>query len=84
MILMRGGGGGIDAFMGSFYAPVPLAGDTTALVRRTKKITDTQQDRRDGLVEHLRRHYFACVAYLLRIDDAWTTHMAYEWRCHCV
>ena len=60
---------------GGCNAPVPLAGDATALIRRTKKITDTQQDRRDGLVEHLRRHYFACVAYQLRINDAWVTHM---------
>ena len=56
-------------------APVPLAGDATALIRRTKQLTDTQQDRRDGLVEHLRRYYFACVAYQLRINDAWVTHM---------
>ena len=62
----------------------PLACDATTLVRRTKKLTDTQQDRRDGLVEHLRRYYFACVAYQLRIDDAHATHMAYECRCHCV
>ena len=61
-------------------APVPLAGDATALIRRTKKITDTQQDRRDGLVEHLRRYYFACVAYQLRINDAWVTHMRRIWR----
>ena len=40
-----------------------------------KKITDTQKDGRDGLVEHLRRYYFACVAYQLRINDAWVTHM---------
>ena len=68
-------------------APVPLAGDATALIRRTKKLTDTQQDRRDGLVEHLRRCYFACVAYQLyqwRIGDAHAAHMAYEWRWHCV
>ena len=61
-------------------APVPLAGDATALVRRTKKLTDTQQDRRDGLLEHLRRYYFACVAYQLRIDGAWVTHMRRIWR----
>ena len=61
-------------------APVSLAGNATALVRRTKKLTDTQQDRRDGLVEHLRRYYFACVAYQLRIDDAWVTHMRRIWR----
>ena len=57
------------------YAPVPLAGDATALVRRTKIWTDTQQHRRDGLVEHLRCYYFACVAYQLRINGAWVTHM---------
>ena len=45
-----------------------------------KKITDTQQDRRDGLVEHLRRYYFACVVYQLRINDAWVTHMRRIWR----
>ena len=61
-------------------APVPLTGDATALVRRTKKLTDTQQDRRDGLVERLRRYYFPCVAYQLRIDDAWMTHMRRIWR----
>ena len=33
------------------------------------------KDRRDGLVEHLRRNYFACVAYQLRINGAWVTHM---------
>ena len=60
-------------------APVPLAGDATALVQRTKKLTDTQQDRRDGLVEHLRRYYLACVAYQLRIDDAWVMHMRRIW-----
>ena len=48
-----------------------------ALVRRTRKWTDTQQDRRDGLVEHLRRYYFACVAYQLRIDGAWVSRI---WR----
>ena len=62
------------------YAPVPLAGDTMALVQRTQKWTDTQQDRRDGLVEHLRRYYFACVAYQLRIDGAWVMHMRRIWR----
>ena len=62
------------------YAPVPLAGDATALMRRTKKLTDTQQDRRDGLVEHLRCYYFACVAYQQRIKDAWVTHMRRIWR----
>ena len=62
------------------YTPVPLAGDATALVRRTKKWTDTRQDRRDGLVEHLRLYYFACVAYQLRIDGAWVTHMLRIWR----
>ena len=56
-------------------APVPLAGDATVLIRHTKKITDTQQDRLDGLVEHLRRYYFACVAYQLRINDAWVMHI---------
>ena len=45
-----------------------------------KKLTATQQDRWDGLVEHLRRYYFACVAYQLRIDDAWVTHMRRIWR----
>ena len=62
------------------YAPVPLAGDATALVRRTKKWTDTQQHRRDGLVEHLRSYYFACVAYQLRINGAWVTPMRRIWR----
>ena len=64
----------------NFNAPVPLAGDATALVRHTKKWTDTQQDRRDGSVEHLRRYYFACVAYQLRIDGAWVTYMRRIWR----
>ena len=45
-----------------------------------KKLTDTQQDCWDGLVEHLRRYYFACVAYQLRINDAWVTHMRRIWR----
>ena len=61
-------------------APVSLAGDATALIRRTKKITDTQQNRRDGLVEHFRCYYFACVAYQLHINDAWVTHMRRIWR----
>ena len=62
------------------YAPVPLANDATALIRRKKKITDTQQDRRDGLVEHLRRYYFACVAYQLNcvsMTHGWRTCGAY-------
>ena len=58
---------------------VPLAGDATALVRRTKKWTDVQQDRRDGLVEHLWRYCFACVAYHLRINGAWVMHMPRIW-----
>ena len=58
------------------YAPVPLAGDATAIVWCTQKWTDTQQDRRDGL----RHYYFACVAYQLRIDGAWVTHMRCIWR----
>ena len=58
------------------YAPVPLAGDATALVRRTKKWTDTQQDRRDGLVEHLRRYF----SHALRINCASIAHM---WRTCC-
>ena len=60
--------------------PVPLAGDATVLVRRTKKLTDTQQHRRDGLVEHLRSNYFACVVYQLCINGAWVTHMWRIWR----
>ena len=60
------------------YAPVLLAGDAMALVRRTKKITDTQQDRRDCLVEHLRRYYFACAAYnCISMTHGWRTCDAY-------
>ena len=39
-----------------------------------------QQDRRDGLVEHLRRYYFACVAFQLRINGEWVTHIRRIWR----
>ena len=53
---------------------VPLA-----LVRGTKKWTDVQQDRRDGLVEHLWRYCFACVAYHLRINGAWVMHIPRIW-----
>ena len=31
-------------------------------------------------MEHLRRYYFACVAYQLRIDGAWVTYMRRIWR----
>ena len=55
--------------------PVPLPGDATALVWRTWKWTDTQLDRWDGLVEHRRRYYFACVSYQFRIKGEWVTHM---------
>ena len=31
-------------------------------------------------MEHLRRYYFACVVYQLRINDTWVTHMRRIWR----
>ena len=69
-------------------APVPLAGDATALVRRTKKNNRyaARSPRWFGGTSSALLFRMCCVstAYRWRMGDAHATHMAYEWRFHCV
>ena len=74
------------------YAPVPPAGDAMALIRRTKKITDTQQEWMAMLLRMMSRMKTwplrihgtsgVCTAYIPQTRDGQRDSMAYGGRMY--